>query len=183
VHYGSFLEINQSPILKRDNSLRFGSGAMFNFSHNKILAIIALYVVVNFNVGCMVPIASSTIGAAGGAIPAAFNYKGGGKGESYWLVRYDDVVTATILAGEALSLELKEKKVEADQTFFRFYDDKEARIDLLIEHRTDTMTSIQVDVGRSGSIAFARLMARKIIFELKKADAFVEDWTIEATGW
>ena len=131
----------------------------------------------------MVPVASNTMGAISGAVPVAFNYQGGGKGESFWLVQYDDVVEATLLAGIALSLELKEKKVEADQTFFRFYDDREARIDLLIERRTDTMTSILIDIGRSGSIAFARLMARKIIFELKKADAFLEDWSIEKPSW
>ena len=131
----------------------------------------------------MGPIASSTIGTAGGAIPAAFNYQGGGKAESFWLVRYDDVVMATIQAGESLALELKEKKQEADQAFFRFSDSKEAQIDLRIERRTDTVTSIHFDIGRSGSIAFGRLMARKIIFELKKADAFLEDWSTEAPSW
>ena len=156
---------------------------MIYFFNNKILATIALFVILNCYVGCMVPVASNTMGAIGGAVPVAFNNKGGGKAESFWLVRFDDVVTAAIRAGEALSLELREKKVEADQAFFSFYDGKEARIDLLIERRTDTMTSVFIDIGRSGSIAFARLMARKIILELKKANAFLEDWSAEKPGW
>ena len=87
---------------------------MINFSPNKLSALILLYIALTCNIGCVAPIASSTIGTAGSAIPAAFNYQGGGKAESVWLVRYDDVVTATIRTGEALSLELKEKKARVE---------------------------------------------------------------------
>ena len=82
-------------------------------------------------------------------------------------------------AGEVLALEMKEKKVEFQQTSLQYDDGKANKIKLLIERRTDTMTSITFDVGWSGSIAFGRLMARQIISELDQAGAFLEDWTPE----
>ena len=139
--------------------------------------LIALCIVLICNVGCLSPLAVSTIGTAGSNAPVAFNHSGGGKGESFWIAQYDDVIAAALRAGEALSLEVKEKKIEKGQAFFRFYDAKAERIDLFIERRTDTMTSIQFDVGRSGSVAFGRLMARQIIDELNESGSFLEDWT------
>jgi hypothetical protein len=117
------------------------------------------------------------MGTAGSNAPVAFNNSGGGKGESFWIAQYDDVIDAVLQAGEVLSLELKEKTIEKDQAFFRFHDDKAERIDLFIERRTDSMTSILFDVGRSGSVAFGRLMARQIIEELNESGSFLEDWT------
>jgi len=111
-----------------------------------------------------------------------YSNEGGGQGESFWIAKYDDVIAATLRAGEALSLELKEKKIENDQTFFRFYDDKNERIDLFIELRTDTMTSIKFKVGWFGSVAFGRLLARQIIFELNKSGSFLEDWSSETNN-
>ena len=96
-------------------------------------------------------------GAAGGAAPSSSNYLGRGKGESYFIARYDDVIKAALRAGEVLSLEMKEKKVEAQQASIQYDDGKANKIKLLIERRTDTMTSILFDVGWSGSIAFGRM--------------------------
>ena len=143
----------------------------------KIVRLIALSVVLTCNVGCLSPLAISTMGTAGSNAPVAFNNSGGGKGESFWIAQYDDVIDAVLQAGEVLSLELKEKIIEKDQAFFRFHDDKAERIDLFIERRTDSMTSILFDVGRSGSVAFGRLMARQIIDELNESGSFLEDWT------
>jgi len=143
----------------------------------RIVRLIVLFIVLTFNIGCLSPLAISTMGTAGSNAPVAFNNSGGGKGESFWIAKYDDVIAATSRAGEALSLELKEKKIENDKTFFRFYDAKKERIDLFIERRSDTMTSIKFDVGWFGSVAFGRLMARQIIFELDESGDFLEDWT------
>ena len=143
----------------------------------RIVRLIALCIVLICNVGCLSPLALSTMGTAGGNAPVAFNNSGGGKGESFWIAQYDDVIDAVLQAGEVLSLELKEKIIEKDQAFFRFHDDKAERIDLFIERRTDSMTSILFDVGRSGSVAFGRLMARQIIDELNESESFLEDWT------
>ena len=143
----------------------------------RIVRLIALSIVLTSNVGCLSPLAISTMGTAGSNAPVSFSNSGGGKGESFWIAQYDDVIDAVLQAGEVLSLELKEKTIEKDQAFFRFHDDKAERIDLFIERRTDSMTSILFDVGRSGSVAFGRLRARQIIDELNESGSFLEDWT------
>ena len=127
--------------------------------------------------GCLSPLAMNTVGAAGSGAPVAFNNTGGGKGETYWVARYDDVTAAALRAGEALSLEVRDQRVETDLTFLRFVDLKEKKIDLTIERRTETMTYILFDVGWYGSTTYGRLLANQIIFELRDYDAFLEDWT------
>jgi hypothetical protein len=139
--------------------------------------LIALFVVLVGNVGCLSPVALNTMGVAGSNAPVAFNHSGGGQGESFWLANYDDVIEATLRAGETLALEVKERKIEKDQAFIRFYDAKKEKIDLSIERRSDTMTSIKFDVGWFGSVAFGRLMARQIISELNESESFLEDRT------
>ena len=128
------------------------------------------------NVGCLSPLAINTVGSAGSAAPVASNHLGGGKGETFWIAQYDDVIEAVLRAGQVLSLELSEKKIGQDQASFRFQDAKAERIDLLIERRSDTMTYILFDVGWFGSVAFGRLMFRQIISELDEAEDFLKDW-------
>jgi hypothetical protein len=118
----------------------------------------------------------NTVGAAGSGAPVAFNNAGGGKGETYWIARYNDVTVAALRAAEVLSLTVKDKNIEADRAFLRFADLKDNNIALTIERRTETMTSILFDVGWYGSTTFGRLMANQIIVELQDSNAFLEDW-------
>jgi hypothetical protein len=145
----------------------------------KIVRSIAVFIFLICNTGCLSPLAINAVGSAGSAAPVAANNLGGGKGESFWIARYRDVIKAVLQAGEVLSLELIEKKIEQDQASFRFQDAKAERVDLLIERRTDTMTSILFDVGWFGSLAFGRLVYRQIIYELDEAGDFLEDWKTE----
>ena len=78
-------------------------------------ALSALGAVLFISSGCMAPVAFQAAGAIGGASPVAMNLVEKGKVESYWVARYADVVDATVRAGQVLSLELLEKKVEADK--------------------------------------------------------------------
>jgi hypothetical protein len=150
---------------------------MKNF-YKRTLLVVAPIICITVLSGCLSPIAIQAVGgAAGGAAPSTSDYRGGGKAESYFIARYEDVMQAVLKAGETLSLELKEKKVDEDQASFEYYGGKANRINLLIERRTETMTSILFDVGWTGSIAFGRLVARQIIIELDEADAFLEEWT------
>lgn len=145
-------------------------------------AILKLILLFSFSIslaGCIPPLAINTIGAASSSSPVAFNHLGGGKGESFWIAHYDDVVAAAMRAAEALSLEVREKKIDKDRAFFRFADTLGKTIDLTVERRTETMTSILFDVGWSGSVAFGRLLANQIVFELIDTDSFLEDWTPE----
>jgi Protein of unknown function (DUF3568) len=142
----------------------------------RIFRLIVLLIVLAFHVGCLSPVALSTMGSVGGDTPVMFHNSGWGRGESFLIAKYEDVIAATSNAGQALSLELKEKKIEKDKTIFRFYDASKERIDLIIERRSDTMTSLEFDVGWFGSVAFGHLMTRQIIDELKDSGGFLEDW-------
>jgi hypothetical protein len=139
--------------------------------------LIALLFVLVCNVGCFSPIALTTMGTAGSDAPAVFSHLHAGQGESFCIAKYDDVVSATMRAGEVLSLEVKQKKVDQDQAFFRFYDATKERIDLFIVRRSETLTSIKFDVGWFGSVAFGSLMTRQITSELSKSESFLEHWT------
>jgi hypothetical protein len=145
----------------------------------RIVRSAALLIILICNVGCLSPLAINTAGSAGSAAPVASENLGGGRGETFWNAQYRDVIKAVLQAGENLSLELSEERVEQDQAFFRFKDAKAERVDLLIERRTDTMTYILFDVGWFGSVAFGRLMLSQIISELDEAGDFLKHWKKE----
>ena len=67
------------------------------------------------------------------------------------------------------------RKSKQNRALFRYGYSKEHKVEILIEYRTATMTSVQIDYGVTGSIAFARLLSREIAVELTKAGAFLED--------
>jgi hypothetical protein len=126
--------------------------------------------------GCASPVALNTMGSVGGNDPVAFGKVGKGKIESFWIAKYEDVIEATLRAGEELSLELKEKKVEENKTFFRYHDAKKDKIDLIVERRSDKVTSVKFNVGWYGSVALSRLMAKQIISVLNQTGSFPEHW-------
>jgi len=122
----------------------------------RIVRPIAVFIFLICNAGCLSPLAINVAGSAGSAAPVASNNLGGGRGETFWVAQYRDVIKAVLQASENLSLKLIEERIEQDQAFFRFQDEKAERIDLHIERRTDTMTYILFDVGWFGSAALAR---------------------------
>ena len=138
-----------------------------------------LLIILICNAGCLSPLAINTAGTAGSAAPVASNNLGGGRGETFWMAEYRDVIKAVLQAGENLSLEITEERIEQDQAFFRFQDVKGDRVDLVIERRTDTMTYILFNVGWFGSVAFGRLMFSQIISELDEAGDFIKDYKKE----
>ena len=79
--------------------------------------------------GCTAPLALQELS---GVAPVSFNPTGMGKGDSAWLVRYDDVVQATLRAGEMLRLNLEKKEIGEDQTVFRYIDSRGKKIDIKI---------------------------------------------------
>jgi hypothetical protein len=145
----------------------------------KYRTLVALLLSVICNVGCLSPVAMGTMETTGNETPVVLNHIGQGQGEGFFIAKYDDVTAATLRAAEALSLEVKENKVEKDQAIFRFYDVKKDGIDILIVRRSDTMTSIKFDVGWFGSMAFGRLMLRQIISELHRSESFLQDWKLK----
>ena len=123
--------------------------------------------------GCAAPLALQGLGSA---TPVAFNATGMGTGDSAWLARYDDVVQATLRAGEVLSLNLEKKEIGEGQTVFRYMDGMGKKMDILIERRTETMTYARFSVGLFGSKSMGQLMVRQIIFEVNTEGKFIRDW-------
>ena len=123
--------------------------------------------------GCAAPLALQGLGSA---TPVAFNATGMGEGDSAWLARYDDVVQATLRAGEVLSLNLEKKEIGEDQTVFQYMDGKGKKMNILIERRTETMTYARFSVGVFGSKSMGQLMVRQIIFEVNAEGKFIRDW-------
>ena len=123
--------------------------------------------------GCAAPLALQGLGSA---TPVAFNATGMGEGDSAWLARYDDVVQATLRAGEVLSLNLEKREIGEDQTVFQYMDGKGKKMDILIERRTETMTYARFSVGLFGSKSMGQLMVRQIIFEMNAEGKFIRDW-------
>jgi len=123
--------------------------------------------------GCTAPLA---LPGLSGAAPVAFNSTGRGEGDSSWLARYDDVVHATLRAGQALSLKLEKKEIGKDQTVFKYIDEKGKKLGVLIERRTETVTYARFSVGLFGSRAIGHLMVRQIIFEMNEEGKFLRDW-------
>ncbi len=143
--------------------------------YRNLLALMAVCSLAALTAGCVPPLIISS--AVTSSAPVAFDHTGRGKAESYWMARYDDVLAAALRTAKALSLEIKEEKIGADKALLRLQDNRSEGVDLVIEHRTDTVTSLQFDVGWFGSVALGRLVARHIIFELRQAGAFLENWT------
>jgi hypothetical protein len=123
--------------------------------------------------GCTAPLALQELS---GVAPVSFNSTGMGKGDSAWLVRYDDVVQATLRAGEMLRLNLEKNEIGEDQAVFRYIDGREKKIDIKIERRSETVTYARFSVGLFGSKSMGQLLVRQIIFELNAEGKFLREW-------
>jgi hypothetical protein len=123
--------------------------------------------------GCTAPLALQGMSSG---VPVAFNSTGGGKGDSAWFARYDDVVQATLDAGQKLSFKLEKKTIGIDQSALNYIDEKGWKLEILIERRTETVTLAQFNVGLYGSKSIGRLMARQIVIEMAEAGKFLRDW-------
>ena len=122
--------------------------------------------------GCASPLTVSDVSG----VPAVFTSTGSGTGDSAWFARYDDVVQATLDAGQKLSLELREKTIGTDKSDLYFIDDKGSKIEVSIERRSETVTLVGFNIGLFGSTSMGRLMARQIIFEVVAAGSFLGNW-------
>ncbi|MEZ6243157.1 MAG: hypothetical protein R3B57_08950 [Phycisphaerales bacterium] len=122
---------------------------------------------------CTVAAASAAVGAAQSG--ASIIKKG--RVTTALLVRYDDVLTGVRQAAATLDLDTR-RIVEKDGRTSFFYEEEDGgKIAVYVAHRTDTVTSLIVDVGATGRADVARLMHAQIIDHLAEANAFLEDWT------
>jgi hypothetical protein len=99
----------------------------------------------------------------------------GSKVVSYNLVPYEDAVKGTIRAAQALSLENKKKEIKESRAKLRYADEKDQVVDIIIERRSATITTIQANAGFFGPNGFSRLMLLQILKELNKTGVYPED--------
>jgi hypothetical protein len=116
--------------------------------------------------GCTACIVGSTATVGASGAEAGVTRFEMGRVTRFEIAQYKDVIEASRLAAENLALELKEEKIEENRASFRYLDDKDQRIDLLIERRTDTVTSIKIDVGIFGPPGLGLLTLNQILNEL-----------------
>ena len=132
-----------------------------------VLVLAVLCVLLASTYGCTTACimgSAATVGA--GATEAGVTRFEMGRVTRFEIAQYEDVIEASRFAAENLSLDLKEEKIEENRASFRYLDDKDQKIDLLIERRTDTITYINVDVGKFGPQGLGLLMLNQILNEL-----------------
>ena len=116
--------------------------------------------------GCTACLVGSAATVGAGAAGAGVTRFEMGRVTRFEIAQYEDVIEASRLAAENLSLNLKEEKIEENRASFSYLDDKDQKIDLLIERRTDTITYIEVDVGIFGPQGLGLLTLNQILNEL-----------------
>ena len=132
-----------------------------------VLVLAVLCVLLASTYGCTTACimgSAATVGA--GATEAGVTRFEMGRVTRFEIAQYEDVIVASRLAAENLSLDLKEEKIEENRASFKYLDDKDQKIDLLIERRTDTLIYIRVDVGIFGPQGLGLLMLNQILSEL-----------------
>ena len=130
------------------------------------LMLAVLCILLASNCGCTACLVGSAATVGAGAAEAGVTRFEMGRVTRFEIAQYEDVMEASRLAAKNLSLDLKEEKIEENRASFRYLDDKDQKIDLLIERRTDTLIYIRVDVGIFGPQGLALLTLNQILSEL-----------------
>jgi len=137
---------------------------------NKFFTLIVFVIITN---GCTTTL---IVGGMSSASSGATSVSGSGtKVESYQIADYKTVISATLQAAETLALNVKKETIDIDQASFRFSDNNDRRVDVILEQRTETMTYIKVDSGWFGPLGMGRLLMRQILVELGASGDSLED--------
>lgn len=141
---------------------------------SKFLPIImAGAIFLSFSSGCTPGVLISGMSSAQSGVSHAIGP--GSKVISYQIVNFENAVQATIRAAEVLALENKKTDIRESQAEFRYADEKDQNIDIIIVRRSATMASIEVDAGFFGPGGLTRLVLLQIIKELDQAKTPPED--------
>jgi hypothetical protein len=122
--------------------------------------------------GCTVAAAGAAVGAAqsGSAIMKR------GRVTTVVLAGYEDVLAAVERAAAVLSLEPARVIDKGGRTAFFFTEAHGGKMSVHVARRTETVTSMLVDVGSFGRSDMSRLMYLQVMDELDEAGAFLEEW-------
>ena len=119
---------------------------------------------------------SLIIGGVSSASSGATSVSGTGtKVESYQIKDFKIVISATLQAAKTLALNVKKETIDIDRASFRFSDNNDRTVDVILEQRTETMTYIKVDSGWFGPLGMGRLLMRQILAELGASGDSLKD--------
>ena len=120
--------------------------------------------VVGFWLGACAPDPVSTISAAAGGVETGISVFNNGKIDAAYLVPFDEACAAASRATEELAYEVIQTWRLADGSRMRLIlkDETGDEVTLVVERRTETVTTVRVNVGWTGSEAVARLFLRRI---------------------
>ena len=125
------------------------------------LALIVFSIVTN---GCT---STLIVGGVSSASSGTTSVSGSGtKVESYQIADFKTVISATLQAAKTLALNVKEETIDIDRASFRFSDNNDRTVDVILEQRTATMAYIKVDSGWFGPVGMGRILMRQILVEL-----------------
>ena len=134
------------------------------------LALVVFFIVTN---GCT---STLIVGGMSTASSGATSVSGSGtKVESYQIADYQTVISATLQAAKTLTLNVEKETIDIDRASFRFSDNNDRAVDVILEQRTATMTYIKVDSGWFGPFGMGRLLMRQILVELGASGASLKD--------
>ena len=148
---------------------------------NKVLSRATIWLLLTTGWGCAACLApvclgpSASVGSSAGE--AGISRYENGKVRSYELAHYQDVVEATRRAGETLSLKLQKEVTNEEQSIFYYVDDKNQKVKVTIEPRTDTLTYIEIDVGLFGSKGLALVVINQIVNEIAREGKYLQQWS------
>ncbi len=121
-----------------------------------------------------------TVAAAGAAVGVAQSGAAiieKGRVTTALLVRYEDVPPAVEFAAGTLSLDVRDIIEKDDRVSFYYAEEHGGKVTVYVARRTDSVTSLIIDVGATGRPDIARLMHAQVIHHLDEAGVFIEDWS------
>ena len=117
------------------------------------------------------------IGVGVNAVQQGVTYVSGVDSYSFQPARYEDSLSAALRAGESIGLDMYSvREVSEGHTEIRFLYDEDDRLTVQVEHQTNEVTLIQVNIKKKSRRGMGTLYMRALTDELRKAEAYVGEW-------
>ncbi len=128
------------------------------------------------SVGCT-GLEPAMIGAGVNAVQQGVTYVSGVDSYSFQPARYGDTLEAALKGGEAIGLQVySQREINPLHTEIRFLFDEDDRLVVDIEHQTDEVTLVQVNIKKKSRRGMGSLYLRALTYELRTAEAYVGQW-------
>ena len=127
-------------------------------------------------VGCT-GIEPAMIGVGVNAVQQGVTYVSGVDSYSFQPARYQDTLAAAMRAGESIGLDMYNvREIDKGHTQLRFLYDEDDRLTVDIEHQTNEVTLVQVNIKKKSRRGMGTLYMRALTYELRSAEAYIGQW-------